>query len=272
MPAEGGDRLTVRAPRVLLVDDEADFVRFLARFVAERFPDALIQTATGPSEALRALSEGAFDLVVCDHALSRGGEDGITLLTRVAEIQPEAGRVLLTGFADLEIALRAINEGHVHAFLEKPLHGDVVVAAFERVLAEPRTATSEPHGEILLVEDDPDLRRLVVRYFGIAMPGVHVDAVPTAREGLEHVATRHVDVILADYHLPDMTGSQFLRKARRDAPDARTAIITGSPPRGLSDDVRSHVADRLFIKPMEMGAFARAVRHLLPEEGNARRA
>lgn len=252
------------AARILLVDDDPDLLAFLARFLRDRMPGAVVATAEDVPRARELVASSRFDLVVSDYRI--GDADGIDFLAGVRAARPEAMRVLMTGFAETAMALRAINEGHVHAFLQKPLNGDILVAALEKTL---RSRAPErggpPHGEILLVEDDPEIRQLVVSYFGLVMPEVHVDAVPTGEEGMVIMRKHHVDVILADYHLPDMTGSEFLSRAKDVAPDARTAIITGTPPRDLATDAqRAHIADRLFIKPMEMGAFARAVRHLLP--------
>lgn len=252
-------------PRILVVDDDEEFLGYLTRFLGTRFPRATIDRAESAEKALARMKEIPYDIIISDYRLT--GSDGIDVLTQAHDVQPRAARVLITGYADLDMAVRAINEGHVHTFLEKPVHSDVLVAALEKALAARGTIHEDPtHGDILLVEDDPEIRRLVVSYFGLVMPDVHVEAVPTGREGLISIAKHRVDVILADYHLPDMTGAEFLTEARHEAPMARTAIITGTPPRGLAHETqRDHIADRLFIKPVDMNSFARAVQHLLPK-------
>lgn len=255
----------MKDPRILVVADDEEYLGHLTRFIGTRFPRATIDRAESAEEAFARMEDAAYDMIISDHRLTES--DGIDVLIHARDAQPRAVRVLITGNSDLDMAVRAIKGGHVHTFLEKPVHGDVLVAALEKALATRATIHEHPtRGDILLVEDDPEIRRLVVSYFGLVMPEVHVEAVPTGREGLISIAKHRVDVILADYHLPDMTGTEFLAEAQHEAPLARTAIITGSPPHDLANDTqRGRIADRLFIKPIDMDSFARTVQHLLPK-------
>lgn len=248
---------------LLLVDDDEDVREHIARFLAQRRPSQRVLTAADAREAIAILEAQAVDIVLSDQRMA--GRDGVSLLQEVRARWPRTTRIVMTAYADVVMALRAINEGHVHAFLEKPIHGDVLLAAIDSAVHRRGLPGAPPGGEVLLVEDDADIRRTVVSYFGLVMPDVRVDAVPSAGEGIRFLATHRVDVILADYHLPDMTGVQFLARAQESAPNARSIIISGAPPAGLAAEAQpGHIADRLFIKPMDMAAFARAVRHLLP--------
>ncbi|HSR43420.1 MAG TPA: response regulator [Longimicrobiales bacterium] len=102
---------------VLVVDDEEMVVRSLESFLTlETSYDVL--TFCSPGEALAALDEQRVEVVVADFMMP--GMDGITFLKRVRETQPEATRILLTGYADKENAIRAINEAGLYHYLEKP--------------------------------------------------------------------------------------------------------------------------------------------------------
>jgi response regulator RpfG family c-di-GMP phosphodiesterase len=75
-------------------------------------------THTSPSKALSALDSLTVDLVISDYLMPE--LDGITFLSKLREIQPQTIRVLLTGYADKENAIRAINTVGLYQYIEKP--------------------------------------------------------------------------------------------------------------------------------------------------------
>jgi response regulator RpfG family c-di-GMP phosphodiesterase len=103
--------------RVLYVDDEVSLCRAFARmFGAEE--DFRVDTTTSPLEAASLIEEHAFDVIVSD--LRMPGMDGIELLTAARHKRPHARRLLVSGFADLDTALSAINKVGVDRLLTKP--------------------------------------------------------------------------------------------------------------------------------------------------------
>lgn len=101
---------------VLLVDDNADVLAALRRSL--RRANARIETTTSPEEAARRLETLPVDLIISD--VDMPVMNGHELMRVARERCPEAVRVLLTGSASKGSAVRAINEGEVHRFLEKP--------------------------------------------------------------------------------------------------------------------------------------------------------
>ncbi len=89
---------------------------------------------TDPEEALRFLQGKPVDVVVSDYLMPK--LNGIQLLGRSKEMQPEATRVLLTGHADKQSAITAINQVGLYQYLEKPWDNAqlllVIQAAIER--------------------------------------------------------------------------------------------------------------------------------------------
>jgi DNA-binding NtrC family response regulator len=73
---------------------------------------------TDPEEAVRFIEHHSVDVVVSDYLMPK--MNGIQLLARVKELQPEASRVLLTGHADKQSAIQAINQVTLFQYLEKP--------------------------------------------------------------------------------------------------------------------------------------------------------
>lgn len=102
--------------RVLLVDDEPDILRSLHAILTAEAPGWEVRTCSSPTDALGML-EGVH-LVVADHRMP--GMTGVELLARIHAASPNVVRVLLTAHADLDIALSAIEQAHVHYYLRKP--------------------------------------------------------------------------------------------------------------------------------------------------------
>jgi response regulator RpfG family c-di-GMP phosphodiesterase len=103
--------------RVLYVDDEPSLCRAFARLFRQ---DTHLQVATAasPEEALVLLHSEPFDVVISD--LRMPGMTGIQLLSTARGIRPEMRRLLVSGYADFDTALDAINEVGVDRLLTKP--------------------------------------------------------------------------------------------------------------------------------------------------------
>jgi DNA-binding NtrC family response regulator len=102
---------------VMLVDDEEMIITSLKAFL-QLETDFDIHTFTDPEEAARFVESNPVDVAVSDYLMPK--MNGIQLLGRVKEAQPEASRVLLTGHADKQSAIQAINQVALFQYLEKP--------------------------------------------------------------------------------------------------------------------------------------------------------
>jgi two-component system probable response regulator PhcQ len=101
---------------LLIVDDEALVRSALRRSL--RLEGYSIFTAAGAEEGLALLKEHPIDLVMSDHLMA--GMNGTEFLGRVRDLHPSVGRILLTGHADMDSAIKAINQGEIYRFLLKP--------------------------------------------------------------------------------------------------------------------------------------------------------
>ena len=102
--------------RVLFVDDEPSLLDGMARQLHRYFT---VITATSGEEGLSILAnEEPFAVVVSDMRMP--GMNGATFLGKAKEISPDSVRMLLTGYADMESAVAAVNEGNIFRFLTKP--------------------------------------------------------------------------------------------------------------------------------------------------------
>ncbi len=95
--------------RVLLVDDEPLVLEGLRRSVHREF---VADLASGAEEGLAKLRrDGPYPVVVSDMRMP--GVDGAEFLAEVRTVSPDSIRVMLTGLSDMEIAVRAVNEGQI---------------------------------------------------------------------------------------------------------------------------------------------------------------
>lgn len=127
--------------RVLLVDDEAQIVRVLAKLLHRARPMWQIETTTSPAEALSLFDlPSHYDAVVSDMRMPN--IDGATLLERVAEKSPRTARIVMSGHAAFDVSDQ--ENAFAHESLGKPCSRDDVVASIERVLASLNQRTAQP--------------------------------------------------------------------------------------------------------------------------------
>ncbi len=104
-------------PSVVIVDDEEMVIISIRAFLRLE-TDYHIHGFTSPEEAVKFISEHPVDVVVTDYLMPK--MNGIQVLSRAKELQPEATRILLTGHADKQSAIQAINEVALFQYVEKP--------------------------------------------------------------------------------------------------------------------------------------------------------
>ena len=104
-------------PRVVIVDDE-DMVITSIRAFLQLETEYAVQGFTDAEQAVRHLETTPADVIVSDYLMPK--MNGMQLLGKAKELQPEAARVLLTGHADKQSAITAINEVGLSQYLEKP--------------------------------------------------------------------------------------------------------------------------------------------------------
>jgi len=102
---------------IMLVDDEEYVLNSLKRSL--RREGYGLVSFTGALEALAYLEEkNTIDMIISDHRMP--SITGLEFLIEVRKKYPDIIRILLTGYADMEVAIRAINEGKLYRFLTKP--------------------------------------------------------------------------------------------------------------------------------------------------------
>jgi DNA-binding NtrC family response regulator len=104
-------------PVIVIVDDEEMVLTSLYSFLALE-TEYEVKTFTSANAALSFVEETPIDLVISDYLMPE--MDGITFLGKVKGHQPEVPRIILTGYADKENAIKAINEVGLYQYIQKP--------------------------------------------------------------------------------------------------------------------------------------------------------
>jgi response regulator RpfG family c-di-GMP phosphodiesterase len=127
------------ADKVLFVDDEPAFLTGYRLMLPAHFE---ADTAVGGEQGLAAIrNHGPYAVVVSDMRMP--GMNGVQFLTRVREDAPETVRMMLTGCADINTAMDAVNEGNIFRFLAKSCGEDVLTKAITSGLIQYRLINAE---------------------------------------------------------------------------------------------------------------------------------
>lgn len=129
--------------RVLLVDDDPNLLSALQRQLRKQFD---LTTAEGGSPALQAVTEAMesrnpFAVVLCDMRMP--GMDGIEVLSRIRALSPETVRMMLTGNADQQTAIDAINRGNIFRFFTKPCPAEELAVGLQAGIDQYHLITAE---------------------------------------------------------------------------------------------------------------------------------
>ncbi len=103
--------------KIVIVDDEEMVLTSINSFLTLE-TEYDVTSFTSAEKALEFVQENDVDLVISDYLMPQ--MDGISFLARVREIKPEIPRIILTGYADKENAIKAINEVGLFQYIEKP--------------------------------------------------------------------------------------------------------------------------------------------------------
>jgi DNA-binding NtrC family response regulator len=132
----------------MIVDDEDMVVTSLRAFLTLE-TDFDVQGFTNPEQAVCLLQQRSVDVVVSDYLMPK--LTGIQLLKKARELQPEATRILLTGHADKQSAIQAINEVGLYQYIEKPWENAALLLSISngceraRLLRQLRDSESSLH-------------------------------------------------------------------------------------------------------------------------------
>lgn len=133
---------------ILIVDDDRLVLAALQKLL--QMEGCRILTAQCGDEALKIINNERVGVIICDQRMP--GIQGIGVLQKAVQLQPDAVRMLITGNYDEKIAIQAINEGHVHHFISKPWDDDLLREAVAHRVEQYRLLCQNRHLQKMLIE------------------------------------------------------------------------------------------------------------------------
>lgn len=154
-----------RSQTIVIVDDEELVLTSLSSFLSLETKYNL-KTFTSAKKALEYIKGNNVNLVVSDYLMPE--MDGISFLIKVRELRPEVPRIILTGYADKENAIKAINQVGLFQYIEKPWDNEDILIIFRNGLEKQNLMMKldEKIKEInKAYEELKDLQREIVKTF-----------------------------------------------------------------------------------------------------------
>lgn len=241
------------AEKILLVDDDSHVLDGYRRTLSREFE---VETALGGQQALAVAAEkGPYAVVVSDMRMP--GMDGIQLLSRIKALSPDTIRVMLTGHADTETAVHAINEGSIFRFLNKPCEKELIAKTLTAALVQYRLVTAEKQ---LLEQTLSGSLQVLTEVLSLVNPAAFSRA-ERARRYIHHVVTAMKLGNPWQYEAAAMLSQLGCVTL---APETIDAVYSGKP---LSDneqsqfDAHPNVAYELLSKIPRLEPIAWMVQH-----------
>ena len=145
---------------IVIVDDE-DIVLSSINSILNLETKYTVVSFTSAKEALKYIEKNDVGIVISDYLMPE--MDGITFLAKVRELKPYVPRIILTGYADKENAIKAINEVGLFQYIEKPWDNDDLLIILRnglekqklmKKLEEKLTEITKAHSELQSIQDE----------------------------------------------------------------------------------------------------------------------
>ena len=195
--------------RILLVDDEKEFVESLSERLAMR--DLKADVAYDGEQALKALKEKEPDVMILD--LRMPGIDGTEVLRRVKKEHPNVEVVILTGHGTDKDEKEALRLGAA-AYLKKPVDIEQLVGAVRKEKLK-----------ILLVDDEKEFVESLSER--LALRNLKADVAYDGEQALKAIREEEPDVMVLDLRMPGIDGIEVLRQVKKLRSDMAVVVLTG---------------------------------------------
>ncbi len=277
LPVTGGDVATAPEPTrvpadlpvvtVLVVDDQDDIRRVAAKILQQAGCTVLLAANAVEARKLCVSYDAAIHVAVVDVVL--GDTRGDLLARELRELRSNLEVVLMSGYPAGALGPAGTVPAGLLAKPFTPAQLRTAVAAVAVTAAAPRRR-SDPvlQPRVLVADDDPSLRRTLVRY--LMKQSYDVIEVDTGAKAIAALEQRKIDVVLSDVHMPDGSGLDLLRAVRRVDLDVPVILISGMPDVDTASKAIEYGAFRYLTKPLELETVGKLVRHAVRAHALAR--
>ncbi len=180
LPRSAGDVMTEISRKILCVDDDGNWLSALKRRLRRKFD---ITTAIGGPAGLEILGgPGSFAVVTADFKMP--GMNGIEFLREARRVSPDSVPLMLTGCAQLDIAVSALHDGHIYRFLTKPCPPELLETTLADCVEKYRSAAIERLLNTQLSRANEELRTL-----NATLENAREEALAATRAKSEFLAT-----------------------------------------------------------------------------------
>ncbi|HRH81150.1 MAG TPA: response regulator [Thiobacillaceae bacterium] len=204
---------------LLFVDDEPSILSSLRRLF--RPHGFRILTAESGAAGLEVLDKEAIDLVISDMRMPE--MDGARFLEQVRQRKPEVVRILLTGYADMESTIAAINRGEIYRYLNKPWNDNDIVLTVRDALKHKQLEQENSRLNAVVMTQNEELKAL-----NAGLERKVVERTEEVRKALKlaqsanaRLKTGFIATVQAFSGLVEMRGKTLSGHARRVADHAR---------------------------------------------------
>lgn len=115
---------------------------------------------------------------------------------------------------------------------------------------------------ILIADDNPSIRSLLVRLIRRTTPHARITDVETGHEALEVWQRQHPNLVILDHGLPDINGCEVLHQLKVQCQSIYVIMITGNPE--VEQEALAEGANEVWIKPMDVSTMLHQLGKLLP--------
>ncbi len=256
-----------RMPCVLFVDDEPRILNTM-RILFRRSYNVL--TATSGAEALELMRQHAVDVVVSDQRMPE--MTGIELLRQARELRPNAMRVLLTGYSELNAIIGSINEGEIFRFVSKPWsnedlqetvakavdaakvdYASLVAGAQQAEAADDSTAAAGHAPGVLILDSDPGGRLSLQNMLKKDFAEVHTagNVAECAQLLLENP---NIGVLVTEAYVQGKPVTSLLALLKQYQPQLVSVVITDRADANNAIAMINHgQVYRFLLKPLREG-------------------
>ena len=273
-------RNDLRGVRLLIVDDNATNREILHnQAIAWDMPHDAVESGPEALDKLRlaANRNEPYDIVILDWHMPE--MDGIDLAGRIQvdPAIPALHQVMLSSAAFDEEAARAVEQG-IDRYLNKPVKQSALYECLKAVMADHEPTTGEAAGAVeravfagrVLVAEDNRTNQMVARDM-LEMLGCEVEIVVNGREAVEAVFSEDYDLVLMDYHMPEMDGweaSSAIRSTEKAESGGSRHVpivaLTADVQKGIQQKCMQQGMDGYLSKPFDKSQLTQLLENWLP--------